>query len=390
MAGCLDGVRVLEFARFQAGPKAGLVLSDLGAEVIKIESPGGEHTRHWTPQVRGQSVYFTVYNRGKKSMVIDLGRPEGLAVARDLVKTADIVLENFKPGTMKRLGLGYEALCSLKPDIIFMSVSGFGQQGPYRDEPGFDTIGQAMSGLMHLTGHGQQGPIVTAFSVCDRTTALHATIGMLAALRHRDKTGEGQWIDVCLLDAGYTMVEIPASYYLETGNEDGEPGRISYPTKDGWIVIMAATEQMTQALVDIIGVTLDADAPPGPFRLEADPKAKAALQAWCLKRTMDEVWSTLKGAGIVAAPVRTVAQATRDSHFKARELMVKVPDAIAGDIYAPGLAIKFSKTPGAVGPVPVPGANTEEILRQLPGYDDDRISRLRSSGVIAGPPMGQA
>ena len=224
----LDGVRVLELARYQAGPRGGMILSDLGAEVIKIERLGGEETRKHAPMVRGQSIYFTVYNRGKKSICLDLRNPRGKEIFSELVKTADIVLENFRPGTMKAMGFDYEKLRALNPGIILVSVSGFGQYGPYTDRPAFDPLGQAMSGLMSLTGKPVGQPLGTASSVVDRYTALHATIGALAALRHRDRTGEGQLVDVCLLDSALTMVEIPTSYYLATGEEGGEGGRPPY------------------------------------------------------------------------------------------------------------------------------------------------------------------
>jgi crotonobetainyl-CoA:carnitine CoA-transferase CaiB-like acyl-CoA transferase len=381
MTGCLDGVRVIEFARFQAGPRSGMMLSDLGAEVIKVERPGGEETRHWDPLVRGQSVYFAVYNRGKKSIIVDLRQPEGLEIVRELVKTADIVLENFKPGTLDRLGLGYDALCELKPGIILVSVSGFGQTGPYREQPGFDVVGQAMTGLMHLTGQREGKPIQTAFSIVDRTTALHATIGALAALRHREATGEGQWVDVCLLDSGYTMVEIPAIYHLASGGEGGESGRPAYEANDGWVTIMAATQQMTQQVVDLLGVTLDAV--PGAGAIDSDPVAKAALERWCLERSVDDICLKLTSLGVVAVPVRTVAQAVQDRHLWERELLVKVPDDIAGELHVPGLAIKLSKAPGRVGSVPSAGANTEQILGHL-GYDEQKIAELRAAGVVGG------
>ncbi len=198
----LDGVRVLELARYQAGPRGGMILSDLGAEVIKIERMGGEETRKHAPMVRGQSIYFTVYNRGKKSICLDMRTPRGKEIFADLVKTADIVLENFRPGTMKAMGFEYEKLRALNSGIILVSVSGFGQYGPYTDRPAFDPLGQAMSGLMSLTGQPVGQPLGTASSVVDRYTALHATIGALAALRHRDRTGEGQLVDVCLLELG--------------------------------------------------------------------------------------------------------------------------------------------------------------------------------------------
>ena len=248
----LDGVRVLELARYQAGPRGGMILSDLGAEVIKIERIGGEETRKHAPMVRGQSIYFTVYNRGKKSICLDLRNPRGKEIFAELVKTADIVLENFRPGTMKAMGFEYEKLRALNPGIILVSVSGFGQYGPYTDRPAFDPLGQAMSGLMSLTGKPVGQPLGTASSVVDRYTALHATIGALAALRHRDRTGEGQLVDVCLLDSALTMVEIPTSYYLATGEEGGEGGRPPYRAKDGYVVISAGGREMAARLMQLV------------------------------------------------------------------------------------------------------------------------------------------
>jgi len=253
MSFALDGVRVLELARYQAGPRGGMILSDLGAEVIKVEPLGGEETRRHPPMVRGQSVYFTVYNRGKKSLCLDLRSAEGKQVFAALVEKADVVLENFRPGVMRTMGFDYERLRAINPRIVLVSVSGFGQYGPYTERPAFDPLGQAMSGLMALTGQPVGQPLGTASSVVDRYTALHATIGTLAALRHRDRTGEGQVVDVCLLDSALTMVEIPTSYYLATGAEGGEGGRPPYRAKDGWVVISAAGREMASRLMTIVG-----------------------------------------------------------------------------------------------------------------------------------------
>src|SRR6476660_3846481 len=253
MRGSLEGVRVLELARYQAGPRGGMILADLGAEVIKIEKLGGEETRKSEPLVRGQSVYFSVYNRGKKSLCLDLRAPRGKEIFAALVPTADVVLENFRPGTMAQMGFGYDQLRALKPDIILVSVSGFGQYGPYRDQPAFDPLGQAMSGLMSLTGAPVGRPLGAATSLVDRYTSLHATIGTLAALRHRDRTGEGQVVDCCLLDSGFTMVEIPLSYYLATGQEGGEAGRPPYKAKDGWVIISAGPSEMRKRLAEVTG-----------------------------------------------------------------------------------------------------------------------------------------
>ena len=379
MSFALDGVRVLELARFQAGPRGGMILSDLGAEVIKIEPPGGEETRKHPPMVRGQSVYFTVYNRGKKSVCLDMRSARGKEVFAALVTKSDVVLENFRPGVMRTMGFDYDRLRAINPGIILVSVSGFGQYGPYTDRPAFDPLGQAMSGLMTLTGQPIGQPLGTASSVVDRYTALHATIGTLAALRHRDRTGEGQVVDVCLLDSALTMVEIPTSYYLATGAEGGEGGRPPYRAKDGWVVISAAGREMAARLMRIVGAEEDRTPMLGGG---AGDHRRAFVERWCAEHTVEEICATLTAAGIPAGPVRTIPEVAKDPHLWEREMLVKMDDAVAGEMYVPGVTIKLSKTPGRLGPVPTPGQHTDEVLRSVLGYDAARIDTLRRDGAV--------
>jgi CoA:oxalate CoA-transferase len=296
------------------------------------------------------------------------------------VKKSDVVLENFRPGVMKAMGFDYERLRALNRGIILVSVSGFGQYGPYTERPAFDSLGQAMSGLMTLTGQPEGKPIGTATSVADRYTALHATIGTLAALRHRDRTGEGQLIDVCLLDSALTMVEIPTSYYLATGQEGGEGGRPPYKTKDGYVVIAAAGRHMASALMKIVGGP-DDDTPLAGSSPAAERRAK--IDAWCAEHTSDDACAALQAAGIPSAPVRTIPEVAKDAHLWEREMLVKMYDAVAGEMYVPGVTVKMSKTPGRVGPVPTPGQHTDDVLRGLLDYDDAKLSALRAAGAIA-------
>jgi CoA:oxalate CoA-transferase len=379
MTQSLDGIRVLELARYQAGPRAGMILSDLGADVIKIERLGGEETRKNPPVVRGQSIYFTVYNRGKKSICLDLRSVEGKSIFADLVRKSDVVLENFRPGTMAAMGFGYEALKAINSRIILTSVSGFGQYGPYTERPAFDPLGQAMSGLMDLTGKPVGQPLGVASSVVDRYTALHATIGTLAALRHRDRTGEGQVIDVCLMDSALTMVEIPASYYLSTGEEGGEAGRPPYRARDGYVVISAVGREMAARLMTLVS---GAGADTSPIVPAAADARRAALEAWCAKRTVDEIVTTLLDLGVPVAPVRSIPEVVKDPHVWEREMLVKIDDAVAGEIYVPGVTIKMSQTPGRVGPVPTPGQHTDEVLRGMLGFDTERLRSLRDTKVV--------
>jgi CoA:oxalate CoA-transferase len=383
MRGSLEGVRVLELARYQAGPRGGMILSDLGAEVIKIEKLGGEETRKSEPLVRGQSVYFSVYNRGKKSLCMDLRTPRGKEVFAALVPTADVVLENFRPGTMAKMGFGYDQLRALKPDIILTSVSGFGQYGPYRERPAFDPLGQAMSGLMSLTGAPVGTPLGAATSLVDRYTSLHATIGTLAALHHRDRTGEGQLVDCCLMDSALTMVEIPTSYYLATGEEGGEGGRPPYKAKDGHVVISASGSAMATRLMQIVTGNKEAAAEGWTSRVGRGDARRKAVEAWCAENTVDHIVKTLLDAEIPVAPVKTIPQVAVDPHLWEREMLVKMEDPVAGEMYLPGATIKMSKTPGRVGPVPTPGQHTDEVLSGILGYDRATLEELRRAKVIA-------
>ena len=383
MAGALEGVRVLELARYQAGPRGGMILSDLGAEVIKIEKLGGEETRRSEPLVRGQSVYFSVYNRGKKSLCLDMRTPRGKEVFAALVPSADVVLENFRPGTMAQMGFDYDQLRTLKPDIILTSVSGFGQYGPYRERPAFDPLGQAMSGLMSLTGAPVGTPLGAATSLVDRYTSLHATIGTLAALHHRDRTGEGQLVDCCLMDSALTMVEIPTSYYLATGEEGGEGGRPPFKAKDGHVVISASGSAMATRLMQIVTGDKEAAAEGWTSRVGRGDARRKAVEAWCAENTVDHIVKTLLDAEIPVAPVKTIPQVAEDPHLWEREMLVKMEDPVAGEMYLPGATIKMSKTPGRVGPVPTPGQHTDEVLSRLLGYDRATLQELRQAKVIA-------
>lgn len=400
MVGCLDGTRVLELSRFQAGPRCGMQLSDLGAEVIKIEQPGGESNRGKPPFADGQSIYFSVYNRGKKSLCLDMRKPEGKAIFLDLLKHTDFVLENYRPGTMEKMGLGYDELCKVKPDVIMLRVSSFGQYGPYKDLPGIDPVGQAMSGLMMLTGRQENRPIQTAFSLVDRTTALNATIGALAALLHRQKTGEGQIVDVCLLDAAMTMVEIPTSAFLSTGNQGEEGFRKAYKAKDGWVIVECVTHESQKRAVVLIGrpnlfeeSNLAASHPLDTLSARKHPLMDA-LSAWCANHSVDEICREMRKIDVVVAPVLTIPEVSKSPHLWEREMMVKERGPEGSDMYLPGLSIKFSKAPGGLGPVPAPGEHSDEILSRLLRYDGARIAELHRSGIVtsksAEPPPDRA
>lgn len=395
MAGPLDGIRVLDLGRYQAGPRGAMVLSDLGAEVIKVEAPGGEEAREQGPLHQGQSIYWSVYNRGKKSITLNLRHEKGRGVLRELVRHADMFLQNFRPGVIQEMGFGYEALRELSPGIIMINVSGFGQYGPYKHRPAFDPIGQAMSGLMSLTGFPEGPPIRTYSPIIDRITALHATIGALAALHHREKTGQGQAIDVCLLDAALTLVEIPLAHHIlngavpeREGNRSGMGGAApsnTFQAKDGWVYITAVAREMWGRFCRTIGrpdMTTDPRFATRMGRRDNVEYIEQVVAEWVQDKTVEEVMSILEKAEVPVGPVNTIPQVAKDPHVWERQMMVEVEDPIAGKMLVPGLTIKFSETPGKLARIPQPGEHNEEIYCGLLGHSQAELARWKEEGVI--------
>jgi CoA:oxalate CoA-transferase len=386
----LEGIRVIDLGRYQAGPRIGLVLARLGAEVIKVEAPGGDESRSMGPLVRGQSAYWVQYNSGKKSLGLDLRTARGKEVLRRLVKVSDIIIQNFRPGTIDAMGFGYEALRELHRGIILVNVSAYGQYGPYRDRIGFDPIGQAISGMMSLTGFPGNPPTRTYNPVIDRITALHGTIGALAALQERQLSGEGQCIDVCLADTGFSMTEIQCAAYLgagsvpeRTGNGQGLTN--TYQSSDGWVLIAAVSDNIWPRLCDAIEA---ADWKSDPrFQRQSDRARawqviEARLQPWFAARTVQEAVAIFSRLGIPINPVNDVPAAAHEPQLHERELLVEVPDPIAGSIHVSGKNIKLSRSEIVVGSAPIPGQHTAEILTALLKYSAEEVQALETDGVV--------
>ena len=386
----LEGLRFLDLGRYQAGPRCALMFARLGAEVIKVESLNGDESRRNGPRVRGQSAYWVQYNSGKKSLAINLRTDEGKDVLRDLVKESDFFLQNFRPGTIEIMGFGYEELKKLNPRIIMINASAYGQYGPYKERVGFDPIGQAMGGLMSLTGFPGDPPIRTFFPLIDRITSLHAAIGALAALREREFSGMGQEIDVCLADTGYTVNEIPISAYLGDGYEQPREGNGrgtggTYQTQDGWITIAATNESMWVRLCEAIDRTdwlEDARFSTRELRSQNADTLEDGLSEWFATVQMQDAADHLASYGVPCSPVNSTAQAARDPHLTEREVMMEVPDPVAGTMWVTGKSVKFSRTPMVVGSTPLVGEHTTEILRDILGYDKGKIQSLHDSEVV--------
>jgi crotonobetainyl-CoA:carnitine CoA-transferase CaiB-like acyl-CoA transferase len=388
--GPLDGIRVIDLGRHQAGPRCAQVLARLGAEVIKIERLGGEETRYHGPYVRRQSAYWVQYNSGKKSLSMDLRKDEGKTVLRQLIKISDVVVQNFRPGTIEKMGFGYDVLKALNPRIIMVNVSAYGQFGPYREKIGYDPIGQVMSGIAMVTGEEGMPPIRAGVPIIDRTTALHSAIGTLAALHERTISGEGQSIDVCLADSGYSFTEIPITAYHGAGVEprrgrgDAAPSG-TYPCKDGWVLISAGDQHHWPRVCSALGKPEWLDDPRFTDRRERSKHAAvvhAAMVALLANMTMQEAIAHFTRHDVVAAPVNTIPQAAQDPHPWERRAMVEVPDFLAGSIAVSGDFWHFSRTPAIVGSTPKVGEHNEEVLGTLLGYSEEEIAKLYANNVI--------
>lgn len=393
--GPLSGIRMLDLGRYQAGPRCALMFARMGAEVIKVEALKGDESRQNGPTVRGQSAYWVQYNSGKKSLAIDLRTEKGKEVLTRLVKKSDILLQNFRPGTIDIMGFGYDVLKKLNPKIIMINASAYGQYGPHKDKVGFDPIGQAMGGMMYQSGLQGDPPTKTAFPLIDRITSLHATIGALAALWEREISGEGQAIDVSLADTGFTVNEIPIAAYLGEGYVTERPTSYGgaenplggmYETSDGFVIIAAGNDNIWKRMCEAVGKPewlTDERFSSRAARAENGEAINGVLSSWFAEREMKEVVDYLSEHSIPCAPVNNVEQAANESHLHEREILMEVPDPIAGKIHVAGKMIKFSRTEMVVGSTPTIGQHTEEILRDIAEYSEDEIKALEKDSVVA-------
>jgi formyl-CoA transferase/CoA:oxalate CoA-transferase len=392
----LAGVTVLDLTRVLSGPYCTLLLGDLGARVIKIERPGrGDDTRAWGPPfVDGESTYFLSINRNKESVTLDFKRPEGRAILERLAARADVVVENFRPGTLDAIGFDHASLSARYPRIVYASISGYGQTGPRRDEPGYDAVIQAEGGLMSITGP-EDGPAYRlGVAVADFLTGVFTAQGVLAALIAREKTGRGQRVDVGMLDAVTAMLTYQAGIWFATGEPprrmgNRHPSIAPYDTfraSDGEFVLAVGNDAQFRACCGIVGTPALADDPRFATNAArvAHVHALAALLADAFaSRTRAEWIGALTAAGVPAGSVRDVGEVLRDPQTAARDMILEVEHATLGTIAQLGLPVKLSDTPGSVRLAPpVLGQHTDAVLRDDLGLGDDEIARLRREGVV--------
>lgn len=390
----LQGLKVIEMGQLIAGPFASKLLGEFGADVIKIEPPGvGDPLRKWRKIKDGTSLWWHVQSRNKRSLTLDLKQAEAQDIVRKLVAEADVLVENFRPGTLEGWGLGYEALKAINPRLIMLRISGYGQTGPYRDLPGFGVIGEAMGGLRHLSGYPGQAPVRVGISIGDSLSSLYGVIGVLLALQERARSGEGQEIDVALYESVFAMMEslIPeydAFGYIREPAGSALPGITpsnSYPCNDGSYVLIAGNgDSIYKRLMSLIGRD---DLGNDPRLAQNDGRSQhaelidGAIAEWTAQRGRDEVIEALKGARVPAGYPYTAADIVQDPHYLARQ-MIELVQTSVGPLKVPGVLPKLSRTPGRIGTGgPQLGEHNDDILAGL-GLSAEQVAGLRERGII--------
>ncbi|MDR2945127.1 MAG: CoA transferase [Candidatus Adiutrix sp.] len=393
--GALTGLRVLDLTRVLAGPFCTMMMADMGAEIIKIEQPGvGDDSRAFAPFKNGESSYYMNLNRNKKGVTLNL-KGAGKEVFLNLVKQSDVVVENYRPGTMEKLGLGYEDLKKVNPRIVYGCVSGFGHYGPFSQRPGYDIIGQAMGGLMSTTGWPNSGPTRSGTAMSDVLAGLSVAIGILAALRSRDVTGEGQKVDVALVDSVVASLEIITQIYL---TDNRIPERIgnryesvypydSFKTKDGDMVIGAGNNKLFSMCCEVMGTPELVNDPrfdSNPKRVKNHAQLKPLVEQWSTTLPTEEAVEKLLAAGCPAAPINTIDKLVACPHIAgAREMFVEVEHPVAGKLKLTGSHIKMSDTkPSIRTPAPLLGQYNEEVYGALLGYTAEAIAEFKKQGVM--------
>ena len=397
--GALSHVRVLDLSRVLAGPWATQTLADLGAEVIKVERPGaGDDTRGWGPpwldEESGQSAYFVSTNRGKKSITLDLARPEGQEVVRRLAAKSDVVVENYKVGALERYGLDYRRLAALNPGLVYCSITGFGQTGPYRDRAGYDFLVQGMGGLMSITGEPDGEPMKVGVAITDILTGMYAATGILAALAQRERTGRGQHVDLALLDVQVAMLANQAQSYLLTRRPPGRLGNShpsivpyrAFATSDGHIVVAVGNDGQFARLCEVAGLphlARDARFATNAGRVRHRVELEELLGRAISARESRHWIESLEAATVPCGPINDLAEVFADPQVAHRGMAISAPHPLSGTVPMVGSPIRLSETPPR-GDIPPPtlGQHTTEVLKGLLGMSDAEVAALRDGAVI--------
>ncbi|RQZ20994.1 CoA transferase [Burkholderia sp. Bp9031] len=401
--GALDGVRVLDLSRVLAGPWAGQLLADLGADVVKVERPGmGDDTRAWGPpwlgSEDGESAYYLSANRNKRSVTIDLTNPEGQRLVKALASKADIVLENFKVGGLKQYGLDYDSLASVNSRLIYCSITGFGQTGPYAQRAGYDFLIQGMGGLMSLTGRADgtegEGPLKVGVALTDVMTGLYASVAVLAAFAHRERTGRGQYIDLALLDVQIACLANQAANYLIGGVPprrmgNAHPNIVPYqdfPTADGYMIIAVGNDGQFRSLCAALAQPAWADDPrfsTNPARVEHRNELIASIRALTVGRSTAEWVAVMEARGVPCGPINRLDEVFADPHVKARGVRIEMSHPIAEDVPLVANPIRMSETPVQYRqPPPTLGEHTGKVLQDWLDLNESQVADLRSARVV--------
>ncbi len=395
MKQALEGIKVLDLTRVLAGPYATMLMADMGADVIKVEMPGiGDDSRQFGPYIKDESAYFMSLNRNKRSMTLNLKNPEAKSLLIEMVKKVDIVIENFRPGTMEKLGLGYEELKKINPGIIYAACSGFGHTGPYSQRAAYDAVVQAMGGIMSITGEKNGKPTRVGPSIGDITAGLFGAIGVLAALNYRNVTGMGQKVDVAMLDCQLAILENAITRYVVTGEVPQPAGNRhasivpfeTFDTLDGEIMIAAGNDALWAKLCDVIDKKdwiADERFKSNPLRNQNYEELRPMLGEAINTKTTAEWQYILDNAGVPNGPINSIDKVLEDPQVKAREMVVEIEHPIAGKLKMAGVPIKMSETQGSVRkPAPVLGQHTEEILKELLQLSNEEITELKNKDVF--------